>query len=132
MDVKEKAKVFKEKFNTKWKEGTMKLNIDIEPEDLLSFDKMIAMPTIKIMYVVGLICIALFGIATAVDGKFLVGVGTLLIGFVLWRIICETAIVLFGIYDRLGEIRNALNRAYGEEDENIKNKENSQKKNKHK
>lgn len=122
---------FKEKFNAKWKEITMKLKIDIVPEDLLSFDKMIAMPTIKIMYMVGLICVALFGLALIFNGNFtdfLIGVGVLLIGSILWRITCEIAIVLFGIYDRLGEIRNVVSRI---EDENMfvgkKNKNPSQK-----
>ena len=91
----------------------MKLNIDIVLEDLFSFDKMIAMPAIKIMYLVGLMCVVLISFALMFQGNlmdFLYGLGLLATGCVLWRILCETAIVLFGIYDRLGEIRNVLTR----------------------
>ena len=133
MNLKENSAKLKEKFNAKWKEVTMKLKIDIVPEDLLSFDKMIAMPAIKVMYVAGLICVALFGFALMFHGNFtdfLIGVGLLLIGSILWRIICETAIVLFGIYDRLGEIRNVVSRMEDETVSSAKKNKNSSDKNK--
>jgi len=134
MNFRETSAKVKEKFDAKWKETTMKLKIDIAPEDLFSFDKMIAMPAIKVMYVAGLMCVAIFGLALMFHlnfQDFCIGIGVLLIGSILWRIICETAIVVFGIYDRLGEIRNAVNRM--EEDHILflskKNKAQTEKKN---
>ena len=102
---------FKKSFYKKWKEITMKMQLDINPEDLLSFDKMIAMPAIKVMYIIGLICIAVFGIKIIFEGSvfgFFSGIATVVVGVVIWRIICESAILLFGIYDRLGDIKMAL------------------------
>jgi len=89
----------------------MKMQLDINPEDLLSFDKMIAMPAIKVMYIIGLICIAIFGIKFIFEGSivgFFSGIATVVVGVVIWRITCESAILLFGIYDRLGDIKMAL------------------------
>ena len=89
----------------------MKMQLDINPEDLLSFDKMIAMPANKVMYIIGLICIAIFGIKFIFEGSivgFFSGIATVVVGVVIWRITCESAILLFGIYDRLGDIKMAL------------------------
>lgn len=111
MDFKKQQDNFKKSFNNKWKEITMKLKIDILPQDLFSFDKMISATAIKIIYAAGLICCVLFGIGFLFNGtftSFLIGLGILLVGPVVWRIICESAILLFGIYERLGNIRNIL------------------------
>lgn len=119
MDIKTKISDLKKKFNAKWKELAMKFKIDIEPEDLLSFDKMIALPAIKIMYIVGLLCIALFGLSLMFQGgvsNFFSGLAFLVVGPVVWRITCESAILLFGIYDRLGDIKNALLKAESHEE----------------
>ncbi len=110
-NVPENKASVKETFRAKWKEIAMKFQIDIEPEDLLSFDKMIALPAIKILYWLGLICVAIFGLAFAFQGGFysvLVGLSSIIVGAVVWRITCEAAILLFGIYDRLGDIKNAI------------------------
>ena len=111
MKFKITKKGLKDGFYKKWKEITMKMQLDINPEDLLSFDKMIAMPAIKVMYIIGLICIAVFGIKIIFEGSvfgFFSGIATVVVGVVIWRIICESAILLFGIYDRLGDIKMAL------------------------
>jgi len=111
MDLKTTQKDLKKGFYKKWKEITMKMQLDINPEDLLSFDKMIAMPAIKVMYIIGLICIAVFGVKIIFEGSvfgFFSGIATVVVGVVIWRIICESAILLFGIYDRLGDIKMAL------------------------
>ncbi len=111
MNLNTTKKDFKKGFDKKWKEITMKMQLDINPEDLLSFDKMIAMPAIKVMYIIGLICIAVFGITLIFEGSivgFFSGIATVVVGVVIWRITCESAILLFGIYDRLGDIKVAL------------------------
>lgn len=110
--VKNLLKNTKQAFNNKWKEIAMKLQIDIKPEDLLSFDKMIALPTIKVIYWLGLACVAIGGLITIAKGTFselLLGIAIIIVGAIAWRLVCEAAILLFGIYDRLGDIRNSLN-----------------------
>ncbi|WP_417477050.1 DUF4282 domain-containing protein [Maricaulis sp.] len=84
-----------------------------------TFDKLIATSLIKFLYWIGLAGIALsvivgiFGAIGAMTQSFLAGLGMLIavplggvIGLVFWRFICEIYIVIFGIYDRLGEIRD--------------------------
>lgn len=84
-----------------------------------SFDKLIATSLIKFLYWFGLAAIALgvvvglFGAFAMMTQNFIGGLGMLLItpiggaiGLLFWRFICEVYIVIFGIYDRLGEIRD--------------------------
>ena len=82
--------------------------------DFTSFEKLISPTLIKILYWVGIVVIVLGGLRAlftafsaggGVLGALLAIVGTIafLIG---WRVACEIYIVVFGIYDRLGEIRD--------------------------
>lgn len=82
--------------------------------DLFSFEKLISISLIKIVYWIGLLggLIAgavLFISALLFQGRVLTAlsvlVGTVL-GLLFWRVVCEAYIVIFGIYDRLGEIRD--------------------------
>lgn len=84
----------------------------------LTFDKLIATGLIKALYWIGLILIALGMLAVVIsafsDG-FLSGLGALIlapiggaIGLVIWRFLCEVYLVVFGIYDRLGDIQASL------------------------
>jgi len=83
-----------------------------------SFEKLIATGLIKFIYWVGIIGIGLFVIAAIFGGfsqGFGPGMGSLfgapLIGAVsllFWRFICEIYLVIFGIYDRLGNIQTAV------------------------
>ena len=83
--------------------------------DMLSFEKLIAPTLIKIVYYIGLAGIAfwaLVAIATAFSwgGGGIVQVIVAIFGFVFgvlfWRVMMELYTVLFGIYERLGEIRD--------------------------
>ena len=89
--------------------------------DLLSFEKLIAPTIIKIVYFIGLALIVL-GVAFSVFGglammsySFVSGLGTAIfaimagaLGVLMWRILMEVYITFFGIYDRLGEVRDRL------------------------
>lgn len=85
--------------------------------DLFKFDRMISVVLIKFAYWIGLI----LGTLTAIGNFFMAfdhyggGIGyafTVLIswigGILVWRMVCEGVIVLFSIYERLGDIRTAL------------------------
>jgi hypothetical protein len=86
------------------------------------FENMIGATLIKIVYFVGLIGIALWGLV-ALNGvlqasRFIGGGNALfaliiaIVGFVIWivfwRFVCELWMVIFKIHDRLGEIRDRL------------------------
>ena len=89
--------------------------------DLLNFEKLIAPTIIKIVYFIGLALIAL-GVAFSVFGglammsySFATGLGSVVVavlggalGVLMWRILMEVYITFFGIYDRLGEVRDRL------------------------
>jgi hypothetical protein len=84
-------------------------------QDLLSFEKLVTPTVIRIVYFIGLVVIALGALIGVFDslfaGQILAALGALIatvLGFLAWRIWCELVIVLFGLYDRAGEIRDRL------------------------
>lgn len=84
----------------------------------VTFDKLIATGLIKVLYWIGIIFIilgTLFGMFSGFGDGFISGVGRLvispifgIIGLIFWRFLCEIYIVIFGIYDRLGDIKDGL------------------------
>jgi hypothetical protein len=89
--------------------------------DLLNFEKLLSLTLLRIVYFLGLlgICLAVlfagFGALGVMRYSFVTGVGTLVfaivsgaMGVLVWRVICELWTVLFGIYDRLGQIKEQL------------------------
>lgn len=84
----------------------------------VTFDKLIATTLIKILYWIGIVFIVLgtlFGMFSGFGDGFASGIGRLvlapiggIIGLIVWRFLCEIYIVIFGIYDRLGDIRDGL------------------------
>jgi hypothetical protein len=88
---------------------------------MLNFDVMIGPVLIKIMYFIGLIGIALFGIFLLFSGvmsmSYSPAYGLLMVLLspiavilyaVMWRFACELWILMFKVYDRLGEIKDKL------------------------
>ena len=91
--------------------------------DLFSFEKNLSLTLIRIVYFLGLCGIALAAIVTAFGAlgvmrySFTAGLGTLLaavlggtLGAMVWRVVCELWMVIFGIYDRLGQVREVIER----------------------
>ncbi|MFZ5616220.1 MAG: DUF4282 domain-containing protein [Pseudomonadota bacterium] len=86
----------------------------------MTFDKLIATGLIKVLYWVGIAVIALGALLAAFGGfsqGFMAGLGSLVlapivaaIGIVFWRFLCELYIAIFGMYNRLGEISEKLDR----------------------
>ncbi len=93
--------------------------MEITFRDFLSFEKLLATRIIKVVYLIGLAAgiiiglIALVGsLITMFSGSFgggLAGIVATIVGVVIWllvwRLSCEVWIVMFDIYDRLGEIK---------------------------
>ena len=84
----------------------------------MTFDKLIATGLIKVLYWIGIVFIALGTVAGMFSGfanGFASGLGTIIIapiggiiGIIFWRFMCEIYIVVFGVYDRLGNIEKSL------------------------
>lgn len=86
--------------------------------NLLSFNKMVSEQIIKLVYYVGLLLIAL-GLVKTLIGAFSAGVigflPAVLMGIIgtalavlLWRVFCESIIIMFRMYARLGDINTTL------------------------
>ena len=89
--------------------------------DLTSFDKLIAPKVLKIVYWLGLAgigvmaLISLIGALAMMQYSASTALGTMLLsliglafGVLFWRIMIEVYMVFFGIYERLGEIKDGL------------------------
>ena len=85
-----------------------------------TFDKLIATGLIKVLYWVGIVFIGLCVLVGAFSGfkqGFIAGVGTIIVApigglimLLFWRFLCELYIVVFGMYNRLGEISAKLDK----------------------
>lgn len=87
--------------------------------DMANFEKLIAPRLLKIVYWIGLAGIAIFGLmslagsftmlqysaSTALGGILLTLIG-ICFAALFWRVMIEIYMVFFGIYERLGEIRD--------------------------
>jgi len=74
---------------------------------MFSFDEMITPSILKFLYVIGLVCIALFGLVSLFTAPGFTKVLTIpfaLIGMVLWRVYMELLLLSFSIHDRLVSI----------------------------
>jgi hypothetical protein len=83
--------------------------------DLLSFEKFVTPTLVKIIYWLGIAAIVLAGLfgffaslANGALGTALLGLIFTLLGLLGWRVLCEIYIVVFGMFERLGSIRDAL------------------------
>jgi hypothetical protein len=89
--------------------------------DLASFEKLVAPKVLKVIYWLGLAGIAILCLISFVGGlgvmrySFATGLGTMVaaliglcFGVLLWRVLIEMYTVFFGIYERLGDIRDSL------------------------
>lgn len=76
-------------------------------EGFFSFKKFITIDIIKIIYVLGLITIT-FGSITIASYKgvknYLIGLGLILLGNVVWRLFCEGIAIFYSINEKLGNI----------------------------
>ena len=86
-------------------------------QDMLSFEKLIAPTVLKIIYYIGLVVLALatlYQVFTAF-GEYSGGITQVVMALVAFpfaalglRVIMELYTVMFGMYERLGEIRDSL------------------------
>ena len=88
---------------------------------LLSFDRLIGESLIRILYYVGLVIIVIAALVALLGGiamaayspsaaltGILIAAAYLVAGTLFWRVTCELWLVLFGIHNRLAEVRDRL------------------------
>lgn len=73
-------------------------------EDYLKFKKMITPAAIQIIFWIGVAALVIAALGVMFTENFFAGVGLLVVGPIAWRIYCELVMILFRIYDRLGDI----------------------------
>lgn len=86
--------------------------------DLAGFNRFIAPTLIKIAYWVGIVCIVISGLGSLFASHhyglfagftgFIIQLVLIILGLLFWRVLCESAILLFGMHERLGIIRDRL------------------------
>ena len=89
--------------------------------DFISFRKFISLTFIQVSYILGAIAITIAGIGflvQAVDSRnagelTLSGLGLLVIGNLLWRVICEAWILFFRLAASVGNIENQVKKLSG-------------------
>jgi uncharacterized membrane protein HdeD (DUF308 family) len=78
---------------------------------------MISTALVKVIYALGLIGITVSGIVMIMRAtqerqtsgeQILVGVAVIVLGNLLWRLVCEGSIVIFSIHDILGSIEREM------------------------
>lgn len=85
--------------------------------DLFGFEKLLTPVVIKIVYWIGIVGGLIFGVVgfvtSVLQGSLLSGLAVLVsvvLGLLMWRVMCELYIVIFGMYERLGQIRDGFAR----------------------
>lgn len=79
--------------------------------DFFSFKRLITTQIIGAIYVIGLIAITIGGIVAMFSGSteaIAGGIMAITIGNVVWRLVCESAIVLFNMHDKLADLHDIL------------------------
>lgn len=90
-----------------------------------SFERMITQTFVKVIYFIGFVALTVGGVALAIwagmqlnDATIArslgwryvaIGVAAVVLGNIVWRVLCELWVVLFGIHSELVSIRYALN-----------------------
>ena len=74
-----------------------------------SFDKMVSESLIKILYILGLLSITISGFLMFQNSDLIfLGIVIIVLGNLLWRIICEGIIIIFKIFEKLNQIEKKV------------------------
>lgn len=82
----------------------------MDPEDLISFDKLIAPQYVRVLFWIGVVASVLTGLGMIVTGGAGVpfGLAVLVVGPVLTRVGCELLVLAFKVVDWVAEIKSTL------------------------
>ena len=84
--------------------------VNFNLDEFLSFRKLITPVIIKIVYLLGVAGVILFGLFMMFNRihsfvqflvQLLIGIGIIIFGNISWRITCEAMLVIFNIYNEL-------------------------------
>jgi len=84
-----------------------------ENANFFSFRKMFSLTLIKIIYVLGMLSVTISGIVMVIGSAsyinnnpvpFLIGIAIIILGNLIWRILCEGWILLFSVHEQLVNI----------------------------
>lgn len=79
--------------------------------DFFNFKRLITTEIIGAVYVIGFLAITIGSIVAMFSGSseaFVSGLAGVTIGNVVWRLVCESAIVLFNMHDKLADLHDIL------------------------
>lgn len=80
--------------------------------DYFNFRKMVSSLLIKLIYIIGLISITVYGFYLVFNEQLVNGLLTLILGNIIWRVTCEGIIIIFSIHDRLASIERRNDPAF--------------------
>ena len=90
-----------------------KTDFPLERSEFFSFRTMITPAIIKVLYVLGVIALIIVGIVMMVNSYYdyglFIGLGIIVLGNILWRLICEGTILMFSVHEILGSIERKIN-----------------------
>ncbi len=86
--------------------------------EFFRFKKMISLTLIKVLYVIGVVVLTIAGLIIMFGGArygegalaFIYGLGVIVLGNLVWRLICEAGILLFALYDEVKSINEKLSK----------------------
>ncbi len=76
--------------------------------DFISFRWMITPVLMKALYALGAVIILIGGIIMMAEDAVLLGLGTVIGGELIWRVLCESLILLYSLHDVLVDSRESL------------------------
>jgi hypothetical protein len=79
--------------------------------EFFSFKRMVSFGLIKLLYVLGIIGILVYGINQITENKWLMGISIILLGNLIWRLFCEIWILAFSIHNTLVSIDKGLKKS---------------------
>lgn len=74
-------------------------------DEFFSFRSMISLSIIQLLYAVGALGVTIAGVVVVfsqqISDSVLIGLGLIVVGNLAWRLVCESAAILFGIFEEL-------------------------------
>jgi len=86
-------------------------NNNITIGGFFSFQFMISSKLIQIIYILGAIGITIASFIIIMRERFWIGILSIIVGNLVWRLVCETAIIFFRMNEQLGLIHQELKRS---------------------
>lgn len=75
-------------------------------KDFLTFRRMVAPIIIEVLFWIGIAFCIFSGFYEIFHGDFLAGIGTLIVGSLMVRVVCELFILFFRMNETLTDIKN--------------------------